>query len=75
MFLRYMGCFEQIENVQINRQTIDLMQEAIAKMKSLSQRAQIIENSARNDVNFLCDLNEDEYIVQRYILCRTCCVS
>lgn len=75
VFLRYLRCFSQIENVQINKKTMELMQEARQKMKDLSQRAFIIENSARNDVDFLFDLNEHQYELHRHIFCRTCYVS
>lgn len=75
VFLRYLRCFSQIECVQINKKTMELMQEAIVNMRDLSQRAQIIENSTRNDVDFLFDLNEHQYELQRHILCRSCYVS
>ena len=51
------------------------MQEVFLSMKELSQNAQIIENSAKNDVDFLFELNEHQYELQRHILCRTCLVS
>lgn len=52
------------------------MQEAIINMRKLSQQAQIIENSTQsNDVDFLFDLNEHQYELQRHILCHPCCVS
>lgn len=75
IFLRYLRCFSQIENVQINKKTMELMQEAKSNMKDLAQRAQVIENSARNDVDFLFDLNEHQYELQRHIMCRACYVS
>lgn len=75
VFLRYLRCFSQIENVQINKKTMELMQEARSSMKELAQRAHIIENSARNDVDFLFDLNEHQYELQRHIMCRACYVS
>lgn len=51
------------------------MQEAIVSMKELTQNAKIIENAARNDVDFLFELNEHQYELQRHILCRECFVS
>lgn len=75
VFLRYLRCFSQIENVQINKKTMELMQEASLSMQDLSQRANIIENTARNDVDFLFDLDEHQYELQRQILCRSCYVS
>lgn len=75
VFLRYLRCFSQIENVQINTKTMELMQEAKQNMKELAQRAQVIENSSRNDVDFLFDLDEHQYELQRHIMCRACYVS
>ncbi|XP_031625839.1 uncharacterized protein LOC116342388 [Contarinia nasturtii] len=72
VFLRYLRCFSKIENVQINKKTIELFEEAKLNIKQLTQGAQIIENSARNDVDFLFDLNEHQYELQRHILCRSC---
>lgn len=75
VFLRYLRCFSKIENVQINKMTLDLMRDAMLNMQVLSRTAQIIENSPKNDVDFLFDLNEQQYELQRHILCRTCYVS
>lgn len=75
VFLRYLRCFSQIENVQINRKTLELMRDAMHNMNELSQNAQIVENSAKNDVDFLFDLDERQYELQRHILCRSCYVS
>lgn len=51
------------------------MQDAMTNMKQLSQNAQIVENSTKNEVDFLFDLNEHQYEFQRHILCRSCYVS
>lgn len=51
------------------------MRDAMLNMQVLSRTAQIIENSPKNDVDFLFDLNEQQYELQRHILCRTCYVS
>lgn len=59
----------------INTKTMELMQEAMINMRKLSQNAQLIENSAKCDVDFLFDLNEHQYELQRHILCRKCYVS
>lgn len=75
VFLRYLRCFSQIENVQINRKTLELMKDAMHNMNELSQNAHIVENSAKNDVDFLFDLDEHQYELQRHILCRSCYVS
>lgn len=75
VFVRYLRCFSQIENGQINKNTIELLEEAMTNIKSLTQQAHIIENSDRNDVDFLSELNEQQFGLQRYILCRTCDVS
>ncbi|XP_055326064.1 uncharacterized protein LOC129579895 isoform X2 [Sitodiplosis mosellana] len=72
VFLRYLRCFSKIENVQISKKTMELMQEVFLNMKELSQNARIIENSVKNDVDFLFELNEHQYELQRHILCRTC---
>lgn len=75
VFLRYLRCFSKIENVQISKKTMELMQEVFLNMKELSMNAKIIENSTKNDVDFLFELNEHQYELQRHILCRTCLVS
>lgn len=54
---------------------MELLDEAKLNIKQLTQGAQIIENSGRNDVDFLFDLNEHHYELQRHILCKVCLVS
>lgn len=73
--MRYLRCFSQIENVQINTKTIDLMQDAVNNIHQLYQKARIVNGSVRNDVDFLFDLDERQYELQRHIFCRTCYVS
>lgn len=75
VFLRYLRCFSKIENVQINEKSVQLMEEADSIMRQLVQNAQIIGNSTKNDVDFIFGLNENQYELQRNILCRKCCVS
>lgn len=53
---------------------MELMQEAIHNMKELSMNAHIIDNSAKNDVEFIFELDEHQYELQRHILCRECYV-
>lgn len=51
------------------------MQETIKSMKELTLNAKVIENCVKNDVDFLFDMNEQQYELQRHIFCRTCYVS
>lgn len=51
------------------------MQQTMLSMKELTLNANVIENCSKNDVDFLFEMDEHQYELQRHIYCRTCYVS
>lgn len=75
VFLRYLQCFSKIENVQISAKTVQLMQEANFVMRQMCVDAEIVADTAKNDVDFIFQLDENQFELQRHIYCRNCRVS
>lgn len=75
VYLRYLKCFSKIENVQISEKTVQLMQEANWIMRQLCINAEIVADTAKNDVDFIFELDENQFELQRHIYCRNCRVS
>lgn len=75
VFLRYLHYFSSIECVQISNQTVNLLQATIGQIVDLRNTAEVVEVTDAADVDFIFDLDEHRYELQRYIACHECNVS
>lgn len=75
MFLRYVEIFSQIENVNINARTAQLLQTARMYIDHVLKVANTVEVNNASEDEFLFVLDERAFEFRRYILCHTCNVS
>lgn len=75
VFLRYLHYFSSIECVQISNQTVNLLQATIGQIVDLTNTAEVVDVIDAADVDFIFDLDEHRYELQRYIACHECNVS
>lgn len=75
VFRRYLHYFSNIECVKISNQTVNLLQATIQSIVDLTNTAEVVDATEEADVDFLFDLDEHRYELQRYIACHECNVS
>lgn len=75
LFVRHLRYFSNIENVRINRQSVDLLREAHAIIGELFENLQVDEMPDQSVVDLIFDFDERQYCLRRFLECRLCCVS
>lgn len=72
VFLRRLRMFS--EQKKINDKTTQMLFHIILDIDKLMANAEIVTTSEPNNVNFIFDLNEKQFDLRQYIMCRLCVV-
>lgn len=77
VFLRRLRIFSEQKNAQINEKTAELLLDAILYIDKLIATADMIQTKTTDQdcVEFLSDLNDQQFELRQYIMCRLCIVS
>lgn len=75
IFLRQMQMQSRQGNIQINEKTAELLVEVISCIDQLTANAEMVPTVNKDSVDYLFDLNEDQFDLRHYIMCRLCVVS
>lgn len=72
VFLRHLRTYADKKKYRINDKTIELLMNTIDKFIA---NAEIDNDSDQQNIDFLSNLNENNYEIRQYIMCRLCSVS
>lgn len=75
VFLRRLRLYSKQESIKINEETVKLLVDAVDCIDKLIGNSEKISNTNHDNVNFLFDLNEQQFDLRQYIMCRLCVVS
>lgn len=75
VFLKRLRMHSERQNAQINEKTAELLLEAILHIDKLIANAEMIPTTQQDCVKFLFDLNDKQFDLRQYIMCRLCVVS
>ena len=75
VFLKRLRMYSQRKNVQINEKTAELLLDTILHIDKLIANAEMIPTTEQDGVKFLFDLNDQQFDLRQYIMCRLCIVS
>ncbi|XP_055315788.1 G-rich sequence factor 1-like [Sitodiplosis mosellana] len=72
VFLKRLRMYSERKNAQINEKTVELLSDAVLHIDYLITNAEIIATAEHDSVKFLFDLNEQQFDLRQYIVCRLC---
>lgn len=75
VFLKHLRLLSERNDIVINEKTCNLLIEAVYSIDRVIANATIDESSDKNDIDFVLDLNEKQFKLRPYIICRLCSVS
>lgn len=75
VFLRRLRLYSDRENMQINEKTAELLLDAVLYIDKVIANAEMTPDTGNSNVNFLFDLDEQQFDLRQYIMCRPCVVS
>lgn len=74
VFLRRLRMYSEQKNLQISDKTTEMLFHIILNIDKLMANAEIVTTSEPNNANFIFDLNEKQFDLRQYIMCRLCVV-
>lgn len=75
VFLRRLRLYSKQKSIKINEKTVELLVDTVDWIDKLIGNSEMISNTDHDNVNFLFDLNEQQFDLRQYIMCRLCVVS
>lgn len=75
VFLKRLRLYSEQKNVQINEKTGELLLAAVDYIDKLIANADMVSTTEPDNVNFIFDLNDQQFDLRQYIMCRLCVVS
>lgn len=74
-FLRRLRMYSEQKNLQINDKTAEMLFDVVLNIDKMIANAEMVTTTEPNNANFIFDLNEKEFDLRQYIMCRLCVVS
>lgn len=75
VFLRQMRRYSEQKNIQINDKTTELLLDVVDSIDRIIANSNLIPTTDNRNTNFIFDLNEQQFDIRQYIMCRLCIVS
>lgn len=74
VFIRRLRLYSERKNVKVDEKTAELLMDVVILIDKVIANSEIIPKT-NDDINFLFDLNEQQFDLRQYIMCRLCAVS
>lgn len=75
VFLRRLRLFSEQKNVHVNEKTAEMFMDMVLIIDKLIANSEIRPTTDDEGVNLIFDLNERDFDIRQYIMCRMCIVS
>lgn len=74
VFLRRLRMYSEQKNLQISDKTAEMLLDVVLNIDKLMANAEMVATTGPNTANYIFDLNDKEFDLRQYIMCRLCVV-